>query len=600
MSTRDADELLAYYQAELGYLRGAGLEFAHHYPKVARRLELGLDESPDPHVERLIESFAFLTARVQRAIDDEFPETAAALLGILYPHFLSPVPSLSVAEFVVDPLQGKLTTGHLLKEHTPVFATTREGLPCRFRTCYPVTLWPLAVEYAGFEAHDRLRVPPRVQTVLRIRLTDPGDPLCAPDRLRFYIDAEMRTQATLFELLFGSLVGALVIPGGVEGGGEAVELPPGAVRPVGFGRGDEVLPYPRHAESAYRLVQEYFAFPRKFFFFDVVGLDRCAPGAIRDLVLTFDRKPPTWLPPLVSGETFRLGCAPVINLFRKQSEPLRPDHRQAEYRLVGDARRERSTEIHSIVRVTATSEGAAEARELAPYYSFRHGRRERAYWHTRRVPTGRRDLPGTELRISFVDLDFNPTLPDERTVWADTLCTNRRLAEQLQAGDALQIEEAAPLHRIRVLHRPTAQHDPPLGGATLWRLVSNLSLNHLSLMDGGPAALSALREILSLYGAGHQSARQQVDGIVQLRTRRVVRRAGEGAWRGLCRGTEVELTLDEERFAGSNGFLMGAVLSRFLALYTSVNSFTQTVVKSRQREGEWKRWPPVVGEQPLL
>ena len=135
MSTRDADELLAYYQAELGYLRGAGLEFAHHYPKVARRLELGLDESPDPHVERLIESFAFLTARVQRAIDDEFPETAAALLGILYPHFLSPVPSLSVAEFVVDPLQGKLTTGHLLKEHTPVFATTREGLPCRFRTC---------------------------------------------------------------------------------------------------------------------------------------------------------------------------------------------------------------------------------------------------------------------------------------------------------------------------------------------------------------------------------------------------------------------------------------------------------------------------------
>src|SRR4051794_39827924 len=214
MSTRDADELLAYYQAELGYLREAGTEFAHRYPKVARRLELGLDESPDPHVERLIESFAFLTARIQQTIDNEFPETAAALLGILYPHFLSPVPSLSVAGFEVDPLNAKLTTGHLLKEHTPLFPTTAQGLPCRFRTCYPVTLWPLSVDYAGFEAHDRLRVPPRVQTVLRIRLSDPGDPLCAPDRLRFYLDAEVRTQATLFELLFGSLVGALVIPGG--------------------------------------------------------------------------------------------------------------------------------------------------------------------------------------------------------------------------------------------------------------------------------------------------------------------------------------------------------------------------------------------------
>lgn len=594
MSTRDADELLAYYQAELGYLREAGVEFAHRYPKVARRLELGLDESPDPHVERLIESFAFLTARIQRTIDDEFPETAAALLGILYPQLLSPVPSASVAEFVVDPLQGKLTTGHLLKAHTPVFATTAQGLPCRFRTCYPVTLWPLSVEYAGFEAHDRLRVSPRVRTVLRIRLADAGDPPCAPDRLRFYLNADTRAAAMLFELIFGNLAGALVVPGG----GEPVELPADAVRMVGFGRDEEVLPYPAHAESAYRLVQEYFTFPRKFFFFEVAGLERCPPAATRDLYLLLDRKPPEWLS--VSAESFRLGCAPVVNLFRRVTEPLRPDHRTAEYRLVADARRERSTEIHSVLRVFATREGAAESRELAPFYSFRHGRRERAYWHARPVPTGRRDLPGTELRISFVDPDLNPALPDERTVWAETLCTNRRLAEQLQAGDPLQIEEAAPLHRIRVLHQPTQQQDPLLGGATLWRLVSTLSLNHLSLLDGGPAALEALREIVSMHGAGHPSARQQVEGIVEMRTRRVVRRAGEGHWRGVCRGTEVELLLDEERFAGSNGFLMGAVLARFLALYASVNSFTQTVVRSRQREGEWKRWPPTAGEQPVL
>jgi len=302
----------------------------------------------------------------------------------------------------------------------------------------------------------------------------------------------------------------------------------------------------------------------------------------------------------VSAQTFRLGCTPVINLFRKVSEPLRPDHRTAEYRLVADARREHSTEIHTVLRMSATNEGAAEARELAPFYSFRHGRRERAYWYTRRVPTRRRDLPGTELHVAFVDLDHNPTLPDERTVWADTLCTNRRLAEQLHAGDPLQIEEEAPLHRIRVLHQPTQQQDPPLGGATMWRLVSALSLNHLSLLDGGPAALNALREILSLYSAGGSSARQQVDGVMEMRTRRVVRRAGEGDWRGLCRGTEVSLTLDEERFAGGSGFLMGAVLARFLALYTSINSFTQTVIHSRQREGEWKRWPPIAGEQPVL
>ena len=215
------------------------------------------------------------------------------------------------------------------------------------------------------------------------------------------------------------------------------------------------------------------------------------------------------------------------------------------------------------------------------------------------MPTGRRDLPGTELRISFVDASLDPTVPDERTVWAETLCTNRRLAEQLQVGDALQIEEAAPLHGIRVLHRPTPEHDPPMGGDAMWRLVSALSLNHLSLLDGGDEALAALREILSLYGSS-ASAQKQIQGVVEMRTRRSVRRAGQGEWRGLCRGTRVELVLDETHFAGGSAFVLGAVLARFLALYTSVNSFTETVIRSRQREEDWKRWPPLVGERPLL
>ncbi|HEX8691282.1 MAG TPA: type VI secretion system baseplate subunit TssF [Longimicrobium sp.] len=594
MSARDTDELLAYYQAELGYLRTAGQEFAKRHPKVARRLELALDESPDPHVERLIESFAFLTARIQRAVDDEFPEVAAAMLGILYPHFTAPVPSVTVARFEPDPTSGKLTTGHLVARGTKLFAQTGEGVHCRFLTCYPATLWPLAVSYAGFESADRFGR--GADRALRITLRDGGDPPCRPERLRFYLNADLRSAGALYELIFGHLREVLV----VTDGGDPVRLPADAVRAVGFARDEEVLPYPAHAHPAYRLLQEYFAVPRKFFFFDVAGLDRAPAGAVRDLVLLLDRRPPEWLS--VDEDTFQLGCTPVVNLFRRTTDPLRLDHRLPEYRLVGDARRERSTEIHTVLEVTATAEGEAEAKPVAPFYSFRHGRRERAYWHARRVPTGRRDLPGTELRLSFVDLELDPALPEGRTVWAKTLCTNRRLAEQLQAGDTLQIEEAAPLHRISVLHPPTPQQDPPLSGATMWRLVSQLSLNHLSLLDEGDGrALEALQEILRLYGAfGADGARRQVDGIRALRTRRVVRRLGGDAWRGLCRGTEVELAFDEEKFAGGSAFLLGAVLARFLALYASVNSFTQTVIRRDQTDEVWKRWPPMAGEQPVL
>ena len=593
MSGAAADDMLAYYLAELSHLREAGAEFAHDYPKVARRLELGRDECPDPHVERLIESFAFLTGRIQRRLDDEFPEVASALLGVLYPHLTAPVPSATVARFEVDPAQGKLSTGYPVARHTPLFAQTPEGLLCRFRTCYPVTLWPLRVREAVLESSDRYRAPPRTAAVLRIRLENTADEPCRPERLRFYLNGQLRSAGALYELLAAHVVGVAARP--VDG--EPVDLGADALRPVGFAPDEEVLPYPPHAHPGYRLVQEYFAFPHKYLFADVAGLDRIPPARAWELLVFLDARPPDWL--AVGRDTFQLGCTPVVNLFRRTTEPLRLDHRRSEYRLVPDVRRERTTEVHTVLRVSCTSDAAADEGVFDPFYSLSHRRTARAFWHARRVPTGRRDVQGSDTLLSFVDLDSNPARPRERTVWAHTLCTNRRLAEQLPPGHALQIEEAAPLHRITVLNQPTPQIDPPLGGAAQWRLVSALSLGHLSLT--GPGALDALREILRLYGAFSVAGGDaQVDGLREMAVRRVVRRAGEGPWRGLVRGTEVTLTFDEEMYPGTSALLLGAVLARFLALYASINSFTETVARSRQRPGEWKRWPPMAGEETLL
>src|ERR1700722_4177376 len=149
------ESLLDYYSRELTYLRKAGGEFAKRYPKVAQRLELGTGSSADPHVERLIESFAFLTGRIQHDIESEFPEITSALLGVLYPQFLSPIPSMAVAQFVADPTRGKITSGYVVNKNTPVFAETMETLPCRFRTGYPVVLWPLRIAYTAFESTDQ-------------------------------------------------------------------------------------------------------------------------------------------------------------------------------------------------------------------------------------------------------------------------------------------------------------------------------------------------------------------------------------------------------------------------------------------------------------
>lgn len=596
------DELYPYYQAEIAYLRRQGSAFAAQYPKIAARLEMSSEESPDPHVERLLESFAFLTARLQHRLDDQFPEITTALLGVLHPHLVNPVPPMAVAQFEPDPAQGKLHSGFLIPKHTRLFAQTADGLACRFRTCYPVTLWPVTVAEAGFAPKanfDFLQHRPQVAGVLRLRLAARGVSFreLSMERLRFHLHGEPATVEALYELIFAHTVGVVVR---APGDAPPQWLPASALAPVGFGAEDDVIPYPAHVQSATRLLQEYFHFPEKFHFFDLEGFAGQGADAELEVLLLLTQTPPPRL--RVDASYFRLGCAPIVNLFPRTTEPVRLDHRATEYRLVPDMRRERTTEIHSIVSVSSSSNAAETAAEMQPFYSFRHraaGHDPEAFWHARRVPSERAGMAGTEMRLSFVDLAFNPALPPRQMVYAHTLCTNRDLADQLPPGALLQTEEKAPLNRIHCLDKPTPTAYPRLGGAALWGLISGLSLNYLSL--SGEQGAEALCTMLRLYGAGtNPGGLRQVDGIRSLSCRNVVRRLGLEAWRGFCPGTEITLVLDDHQFRTHGAYLFGAVLQHFFALYAALNSFTQLVLRPEAPDAPALRFPPRAGAVPLI
>jgi type VI secretion system protein ImpG len=595
------NDFLRYYLEELSYLREMGEQFARSYPKVASRLELQPGECPDPHVERLIESFAFLTARIQSDLDSDFPEIAAELLDVLYPHYLRPVPSMAVVRFEFDPERAKLTTGFDIPKHTPLFTVADQGAVCRMRTSYPVTLWPVKVTHAEIEVPERFDfLGSDVASVLRIRLESLADPFetLGVDRLRFYLHGDPVLVSRLYELLLRDTIRVAVVPHDAK---SHSYLPKSAVTPVGFEEDEEVIPYPRHSHPAYRLLQEYFAFPEKFHFVDVSGLAGRASGGSIDLLFLLDRASKRRL--LLTPDTFSLGCTPIANLFRKTTEPIRIDQRQIEYRLVGDMRKERTTEIHSIVTVSGSSNDAHSTREYAPFYSYTHGmdmRKQKAFWHARRVPSAREDLTGTDVLLSFRDLDFKPTHPPEEIVFAHTLCTNRALAVQLPADALLQTDESIPTARIVCLKKPTRPLDPPLGGQALWRFVSHLSLNHLSLTEERES-LRALHEILGLYCFSESPAHwQQIRGIQAMSQRRIMRRANRDDWKGFARGTEVTLTFDDTHYAGSSAFLLASVLSRFFGLHASTNSFTQLVMTRVAREGEPNRWPPMAGGKAVL
>lgn len=604
MSGMPPDGLLDYYNAELAYLRNVGGEFAAAHPKVASRLQLGAHECPDPQVERLIESFAFLTARLQRTLDVEVPGISSALLEVLYPNYLNPVPPVTVAEFAVDRSQGKLSSGYTIPAGTPLLAESGEGEVCRFRTAYPVTLQPLDVEGAAVEPvakYSFLRDLPRAAQVVRVRLTPLGVPMSGvrPGRLRLYLGGEMSTAAALYELLFAHLLDVVVLPDGEVPVDGPRMLGADAISPVGLGPDEGVLPCPATAHRAYRLLQEYFTIPRKLLFFDLDGLDDHGAATFVDLLFVLDRRAPERL--AVSAQNFRPGCTPIVNLFERLSEPLRVDQQRVEYRLVPDARRERTTEIHSVIDLSAAPDGRDEAAMFEPFYACTHRMDpgQRTFWHARRVPSQRKDMPGSDVMLSFLDLRGERVTPPAQTVWARVLCTNRRLAEQLLPGDPLQMELAAPVAAIRVLHPPSSAVEPPLGAQTLWRLVSHLSLNHLSLT--GADGLHALQEILRLYAAwGDPTVEAQVAGIRSLSTAAAVRRAGREPWSGFARGTEIELLMDEAAYDGGSPLLLAMVLDRFFALYASLNSWTRLSVRRQGREGVWKRWDARIGDRPLL
>lgn len=625
-----SDELLPYYNRELAFIRRLGAEFAEANPKIAGRLRLGPDTAEDPHVERMIEAFAYLNARTRHKLEDDFPEITDAMLGVLYPHYQAPVPSMAVVQFVLDRSQGELTTGYTIPRTTALETEAIEGEPCRFHTCYPTTIWPVELSSASLTGRP-FTAPSTGYTsqslaVLRLELAcyskDMTFSQLAIDSLRFFLKGQPQHVFAMYELIFNNTL-AVALAGSL-GDREPVLLEGECIRPVGFARDEGMLPYPNRSFLGYRLLCEYFTFPQKFLFFDLRGLNPEVlhkAGNKLEIYFYLDRSTVD-LEQNVTADTFQLGCTPMINLYRQRAEPIALTHTQTEYRVVPDARRPLAGEVYSIDRVTATSPEGAQI-EYQPFYSFKHAsdrREQKAFWYATRRPAahrgdtsrappmggaGGRIDAGTEVYLSLVDLGFSPSVSADWTLDVETTCLNRDLPHRLPLSEGqggLRLTSGAPLSRIECLTgRPTPTYRPALKHGAMWRLVSHLSLNHLSLVDYEEGA-DALREILKLYDfADSAETRSMIDGIQSVRCRRVVGRAADHQrGGGFCRGIEVTIHFDEERFTGSGVYLFACVLERFLGLYCSVNSFSKLIATTNKREGELRRWSPRAGESVLL
>jgi len=617
--------LLDYYNEELVYMREMAGEFARMHPKIARRLGMQGIEIADPYVERLVEAFCFLSARMRLKLDAEFPRFTERLLEVLYPNYVCPTPSMAVAQMHPSTTEGDFTKGYRIPRGTALFSQVPAGevTACEFRTGQDVQLWPLSLQEArltgtppDIPALER-HLPAHVHVVgaLRLRLRTVGGMAFADlkglDKLCLYLSGDEQIASHLFELLHTSSVASFTAAPG-QFGEQAQAVTEQALVHQGLEPEESLLPQPWNSLHGHNLLHEGFACPSRFYF---LTLQHLAPGLARvagteaEIVIALSRSPGS-LAGLVDARQFALFCTPVINLFPRRTDRLEINEHDIEHHLVPDRSRPLDFEVHSVSALHAQQNATAQAIEFRALYQTLHqdeGNHGR-YFSVRREPRlpsestrrygTRTPYIGSEVFISLVDQHEAPYPEQLHYLSVQALLTNRDLPRLIPRNGQtdLRPSDSIPLAGIGLIRPPSAPQPAFASEGLAWRLIRQLNFNHLPLADmPHREGAQALRDMLRLYVRGDDDiANRQIDSLIGSRIQPVTRRLPGSGPLVYGRGIECTLTLDEQGFSGTSPYLFGLLLERYLARHVAINTFTETVLHSMQR-GEIARWPVRMG-----
>lgn len=611
-------ELLPFYERDLSYLRHYSRHFSERYPKIAGRLIPQGEYGEDPHVERLIQAIALLSARTGKKLDDGYPQFLDALFDVLYPHYLRPFPACSIARFNVTHADHP-GSRYTFPRGTELISRSIDGVECRFRTAYDVALAPIAISKACYlpAAHAPIGLPGSAAGTVSISFesTSSQHDLSSLGlrAVRVHLNGERSLIAAVVDGLFVHELATYVE---ADDSGRWQPLRGAPVAPTGFAEADALFDYPMMSHPAYRLLSEYFGFEEKFDFIDVdLGAMLDVVGPCRRVTLHIalgegnSREHAAPQLESLSATHFQLFSTPVVNLFRQHGEPIRMTHTALAYPVVAEACNASAYEIYSIESVCLLQQTAErdELRELRPFFALRYGEEARCghYWFARRDETVEHKSPGYETEISVVNIDFDPSVRQTDTLSIELFCTNRNLPSRLAvglAGGDLFVQDAMrdsgiPTVEIAMLRRPSPSLRFKRSDDLQMRLLSHLSLNHLSL---GDMDLAALKAVLTLYDVRRTVVSSRlIDAIVGVEVRDAVVELPGNPFPTSVQGIEMRLTLDEGHFAGTSIATFVGVMDAFLGNYVQLNGFVQLTVLSKRTGREVMRCAPRSGESIL-
>ena len=575
-----------YYEAELAYLRELGRAYAQVHPGTAGLLA---ERSGDPDVERLLEGFAFIAARIRERTDDAVPEVIHGLADLLLPQYLRPIPSCTIVEFL--PQARALRAAVKVPRGAEVASTPVDGTSCVFRTTQEVTLLPVTL------GESLLEMPSVTNPVLKVQVNAPGparEVLLGTGSLRFFLHGEYPLVATLFLWLFRHCRAISV--GEPNSAVPGLRLPADSIRPVSFGPDAALFPWPRMASEGYRSVQEYFTLPQKFLFFELANLAQVADAVKERFELRFEFERPPALQQRVPRDVLRLHCTPAINLFQADGEPIRVQAPGQERLVRASGVDATAMEVYSVDEVLALRPGQAEPEKLKPFTDFTHVGQSEVFYHLRRSLSPIDDGVDTYLALES-PRDVPPQL-EEVTLSLQLTCTHRSLPGRLRIGEVSVPTPASPtLARFTNLLPVSQPLRPPLGNELLWRVIAHLALVKRSLAE--PELLASVLGLYNFQALGDEPVgRANTRRIEAVRSVQVEpsRQLFQGA---IVRGQRTLVEVEESGFAGPGDlFLFGWVLDELFAANLTLNAFHSLRVRQSPSNTEYA-WTPRTGSQPL-
>ncbi len=626
---------LRFYEQELLSVRKFAGEFASEHARVASRIGLDGNSCADPHVEWLMDGFAFLAARIQEKLDGDYALFTQHLLEMIYPDYLAPTPAMGIVLLDLLPDAPHLENGFTVPRGTKLRSRPLPGEDsgCMFTTAQAVTLWPIELIKASYldaaALADYGAAVGKACAGLLLRLRTRNGASVASlnlDRLVLHLASRDRAAHRLHEELIGHAVGLVGRSTTGEPETETVPLR-GRVSRVGFGEDEALFPPSPRGFSGFRLLREYFALPARFLFVALDGLRplmRRTAGTEAEVVVLFDRFEST-LKDLVVRDQFELSATPAINLFPGRAKSILITPHEGQHQIVVERPRTFNHEVFAVTDVRAIRADGKDLEPFTPFYAVTARDSERAggYYSVERRPrlvdgnetrtrTPRSAYLGSEVWLELCNAAGGPLDRDLKRLDIDVLVSNRDapLHLPLPLGEThFSVEIGGPVSGARVAGALSSPKPSPAAiqpreggpwGDVAWRLVGHLALNYHSLVDGpGESRADALRGLLELHAAGAEpQVARQVDAVRGVRTRTVTGRLPGGGPITFGRGLEVTLEMSEASFQDGSAFLLGGVLEVFFRRYVTLNSFVETVVRTTE-SGEIMRWPSQAGSRQL-